>query len=296
VLIKIGLHDIPALPFAGLRYTLAFLFLLPFALRTGRLASLRRLSRSGWLLGGPQWLLGGPQWLRLVGLGLLLYSVTQGAQFVSLFYLPAATTNLLLTFTSPLVALLGIALLNERPTSAQWGGTLLFLAGVLLYFYRPGTPQLAEGGPSGQAIGLAVAGLGVLANALSAILGRSVNRGGELSPMAVTLASMGVGGLALLAAGTLAQGLPRLTPLNWAIVLWLAAVNSALAFTLWNRTLRTLSAMESSLINNTMLFQIPVLAWLFLGEGLSAWQVAGMAVAAAGTFMVQVRGTTRGER
>jgi drug/metabolite transporter (DMT)-like permease len=102
-----------------------------------------------------------------------------------------------------------------------------------------------------------------------------------------------VGALALLAAGTLAQGLPRLTPLNWAIVLWLAAVNSALAFTLWNRTLRTLSAMESSLINNTMLFQIPVLAWLFLGEGLSAWQVAGMALAGLGTFMVQVSGTRK---
>ena len=40
---------------------------------------------------------------------------------------------------------------------------------------------------------------------------------------------------------------------------WLALVNSAFAFTLWNRTLRTLSATESSVINNTMLIQIAIL-------------------------------------
>jgi drug/metabolite transporter (DMT)-like permease len=56
---------------------------------------------------------------------------------------------------------------------------------------------------------------------------------------------------------------------NWATVLWLAVVNSAIAFTLWNRILRTLTAMDPSIINNTMLFQITLLAWVFLGEALS---------------------------
>jgi drug/metabolite transporter (DMT)-like permease len=61
------------------------------------------------------------------------------------------------------------------------------------------------------------------------------------------------------------------------------------AFTLWNHTLRTLSAMESSIINNTMLIQIAVLAWLFLGESLSWRMVLGMVLAALGTLLVQVR-------
>jgi drug/metabolite transporter (DMT)-like permease len=47
--------------------------------------------------------------------------------------------------------------------------------------------------------------------------------------------------------------------------------------------------MESSIINNTMLFQIAVLAWLFLGERLAGRQVAGMALAALGTLVVQIR-------
>ena len=268
VLIKIGLQDIPALPFAGLRYMLAFLFLLPFALRSGQLAALRRLPAG--------------MWLRLLLLGLLFYTATQGAQFLSLVYLPAMTTSLLLSFTTILVALLGIALLRERPTAMQWGGTGLYLAGVLAYFYPLSLPP-------GEAVGLVVAGAGVVANALSSILGRQVNRSGELEPMAVTVVTMGIGALPLLVGGIAVQGLPPLTLTHWAIILWLAVVNTALAFTLWNRTLRTLSAMESSIINNTMLFQIAVLAWLFLGEPLGWRQVVGMVLAGGGTLLVQLR-------
>ena len=107
--------------------------------------------------------------------------------------------------------------------------------------------------------------------------------------MTVTVVSMGIGSVVLLAGGIAVQGLPRLTLTHWAIIAWLAAVNSALAYTLWNRTLRTLAAFESSIINNTMLFQIALLAWVFLGEQLS-WQMAtGMIVAALGTLVVQIR-------
>ena len=105
VLIKIGLRDMPALTFAGLRYGLAFLCLLPFALRPAHLATLRSLSRQ--------------QWNQLLLLGLLFYAVTQGAQFVGLAYLPAVTVSLLLNFTTIVVALMGIVLLAERPTTPQ---------------------------------------------------------------------------------------------------------------------------------------------------------------------------------
>ncbi|MDO9489806.1 MAG: EamA family transporter, partial [Sphingomonadaceae bacterium] len=62
----------------------------------------------------------------------------------------------------------------------------------------------------------------------------------------------------------------------------------AFAFTLWNHTQRTLGATESSLINNTMLVQIAILAWLFLGERPTLLQLAGLAVAAAGILIVQL--------
>lgn len=268
VLIKFGLADIPALPFAGLRYTLAFLCLLPIAARTGQLKQLRSLSIR--------------QWGQLALLGLLFYAVTQGAQFLSLVYLPAMTSSLLLSFTTIVVALLGIFLLGELPTRNQWGGAALYLIGVVIFLYPLALPGY-------QLVGLVVAVVGVLANALSSILGRHVNRRGELEPLLVTVVSMGIGAITLLIAGVAGQGLPPLTLTHWALILWLAVVNSAYAFTLWNRTLRTLSAMESSIINNTMLFQIAMLAWLFLGEALTWPRIIGMALAAIGTLIVQLR-------
>ena len=66
-------------------------------------------------------------------------------------------------------------------------------------------------------------------------------------------------------------------------------VNTAFAFSLWNNTLRTLTAVESSVINNTMLVQIPLLAWIFLGETLTAQKWAGMLVAGVGVLVVQLR-------
>lgn len=268
VLVKIGLVDIPPITFAGLRYSLAFLVLLPFFFRQGQSASLRRLTKR--------------DWLRLAALGMLFYAITQGTNFVGLFYLPTVTVSLLLSFSPVVVALLGILILKEQPRWRQWMGIGLCLIGAFLYFY----PLVM---PSGQAIGVAIVILGVLANAFSSILGREINRAGNISPLSVTVVSMGIGALVLLASGLAFQGLPQLSLTNWGIILWLAVVNTAFAFTLWNHTLRTLSAMESTVINNTMLIQIAILAWLFLGESLSGQKIVGMIVAALGALLVQLR-------
>lgn len=268
VLIKLGLVDLPALTFAGLRYCLAALCLLPFVLTHDRLAALRRLKP---VMSG-----------KLVTLGLLFITLTQGAQFLGLAYLPAVTVNLLLNFTSIIVALLGVLLLGEKPTRTQWVGIVLTVAGATIYFH-PVTF------PANQTIGLAAVVVGVLANAASSLLGRHINRSGDTPPVVVTAISMSIGAPVLLGTGLAVQGAPQLTATHWLIIAWLAIVNTAFAFTLWNHTLHTLPAMESSIINNTMLIQIPVLAVVFLGEQLNSRQIAGLAIAVLGTLLVQVR-------
>jgi len=96
------------------------------------------------------------------------------------------------------------------------------------------------------------------------------------------------------------QGLPGIPMAGWAIIGWLAVVNTAFAFTLWNRTLRALTAVQSSIINNTMLAQIGVLAWLFLGETLTAQMLVGIGLVMLGTLVVQLDksllGPLRGRR
>ncbi len=268
VLIKIGLQDIPALTFAGLRYILAFFCLLPLLLRSSSLVSLRRLNRR--------------RWLELVALGFLFYAVTQGTSFLSLAYLPAMSVSLLWNLTTVTVAFMGIWVLAEPLNLLQWGGLVLNLLGIVIYFHPPAFP-------GSQLLGLVAALVGVLANAGSSILGRAVNRRADIQPLPVTAVSMGVGALVLVTTGVTIQGLPPLSVQHWMIIGWLAVVNTAFAFTLWNRTLRTLTAVESSIINSTMLAQIAVLAWVFLGESLTWQRALGLSLAGLGTVIVQLR-------
>lgn len=268
VLIKIGLQEIPALTFAGLRYTLAFLCMLPFVLFSKRMRTLGEFSkRRLW---------------QLLLLGILLYSITQGAIFLALDYLPAVTTNLLWSFSSVTVTIMGIIWLAEYPTRLQWVGVILAVFGAVIYFYPAALV-------ANQLIGIIISIIGVLANAGAAILGRDVNRKRDIHPITVTTISMGIGALVLLVAGISIQGFPAFSPRGWLIIAWLAVVNTAFAFTLWNHTLRSLSAMESSIINGTMLIWIPILAVIFLGEEVSPTEIVGLVVVAIGTLIVQLR-------
>jgi drug/metabolite transporter (DMT)-like permease len=267
VLVKVGLADIPALTFAGLRYTIAFVVLLPFALRKRQYEQMRTLPRT--------------LWLRLILLGILFYSITQGSNFWALVYLPAATTSLLFNFTPVIVAFLSAVLLNEPTRINQMIGVTIFISGSIVYFYPMQIPFQ-------EILGLTIAFVGVLANGLSSVLGRHINRDSGLDPSVVTVISMGIGAAVLLVVGLLVQGLPSLNWRHWAIILWLAVVNSAFAFTLWNHTLRSLSATESSVINNTMLVQIAVLAWIFLGEQLDTRELIGLVLATVGVMVFQL--------
>ena len=270
ILIKVGFQaQLPALTFAGLRFILAWACLVPILLAD---PSSRRAVRQ----------LTPFNWRQLVGLGLIGYTLTQGAQFISLSILPAATVSLLLSLTPLLVAFTGARLLHEPARPHQWAGMLLASGGVLLYFYPFQLPEVALAA-------VLIALLGVCANTAAAVLGRQVNRQ-RLPVLVVTGISMGVGAVVLLGAGVTVQGMGVLSTSQWMLIGWLATVNTALAFTLWNRTLQTLTAVESSVINGLMTPQIALLAWLFLGEALTLRQILGLALVVAGTMLVQLSG------
>lgn len=269
VLIEWTLADIPALTFAGLRYAMAFVVLAPVAARSGATAELRNADARSW------------GWL--VVLGVLLYAVTQGAQFLALTRIRAATVSLLLNFTPVVVAVVAVPALGERPSAGELRWMTVLLVGVIAFFWPLAIPWR-------ELVGVGVMVVGVVGNALAAVVGRRVNRARSLSPLAVTTASMGVGGTLLLATGVLAQGLPPLSLVNWLVVSWLAVVNTAVAFTLWNRSLRTLSAVESSVVNNTMLVQVAGLGWVFLGQSLSGVELLGLGLVAVSALAVQLAG------
>jgi len=259
ILVKVSQEEFSPLIFSGMRYFLAALILLPGTFRHKE--EIKNLSRNNWI--------------RLGVLGLVYYAVTQGSIYAALEFLDATSLSLILNFTSVFVAVSSIFFLKEIPTKKNWIGIGLFLFGAMIYFYP--TSDF-----SGQILGVILAGIAVAANAASGLLGRAINREKILPVGAVTAISMCIGGSVLFGVGLATEPLPEFSIDNIAILAWLILINTAFAFSLWNHTLRHLTAVESSIINNTMLIQMAVLAWIFLGERLGLIEMIGLVFASAG--------------
>jgi len=266
ILIKISLDEIAPITFAGIRYSLAVIFLLPGAWQSRD--SIYSISKK--------------ELSKLIVLGLLFYAVTQGGQFLTLKYLYSTTFSLILNFSSVLVVLIGFFTTRENPSNQQWIGMIVFLIGATLYFRR--SIIIPE-----NSIGYILAGITVTANSISVVLGRSINRARTIPPHFITFISMAVGAAVLLIIGFMVEGIPQLSFINIVVIIWLSAVNTAFAFTLWNKTQQVLTALESSLINNSMLIQISILAWIFLGETYSVVSVIGIVIAFAGLIISNLK-------
>jgi drug/metabolite transporter (DMT)-like permease len=267
VLIRWGLDQeaLEPISFAALRYGLAALVLIGWVLsRRSLRENLLELNRTSIT--------------HVVVLGVVFYALTQGAQFVAIDNQPAATTSLVLSWTPLLVALVGGWSIAETSSPRQTGGTLLVISGAWFYF---------TGDLGATVAGMAAAIVGLGANVGSSVLGRHVNRQANVAPVVVTALSMAVGAAILIITGVAVEGLPAISSRAWLIIVWLAVINTALAFTLWNLSLRQLSALESAAINNTMLVQIAVLAWIFLDEPLGFSEAIGITLVSIGILLTQ---------
>ncbi|MCG3223388.1 MAG: EamA family transporter [Candidatus Heimdallarchaeota archaeon] len=271
-IMKIGLESIPPLFFAGLRYFIASLILVIIVLSTPKNRKMIKTISRRW-------------WIKLVIYGLIFYTFTQGAQFVAILYLEdTITVSLLLSFTPILVLILAIFLVKEKPNLAQILFVFTALVGALMYFYPFVEVQTSILG----IIGLIAAIVGLVANALSTIMGRAINKSQKFSPLVVTTISMLIGSVVLLVSGIIIEGIPVLSLTSIGYILWLSFVNTAFAFTLWNNVMRKLQAVEISIINNTMLVQIAILALIFLNERPSVLEWIGVAIVAVSALLLQI--------
>ncbi|NHI84037.1 MAG: hypothetical protein EAX81_07025 [Candidatus Thorarchaeota archaeon] len=245
VIIKFGLQELSPLIFSGLRYVIAALILLTIVtMRSEYRTSIGEKPRSWWLL--------------MAAYGVVFISITQGAQFVGLDLLDTISVSIILNLTPIVVLVLGAVLLKEVPTLLQVLLIILVVVGAMIYFYPFDFDASAT-------LGVLVMIVGLIANALSSIIGRYVNKQHAAPSIVITAASMMIGSFILLAAGVLLEGIPALSPLSIFYILWLSVVNTAFAFTLWNSAMQTLRAVDTTIINSTMLPQITILSIIFLG-------------------------------
>lgn len=195
---------------------------------------------------------------------------------MAIAYQPAATPSLVLSFTPLLTALSAVFVLGERLRPIQAVGMLAVAGGAVLYF---------SGSLGATAVGMTASLICLAANTGASVMGRRVNRRSDSDPLIVTAVSMSVGAALLVAVAAIYEGLALPSAQGMIIIAWLAVVNTAWAFVLWNRSLVHLPAATSAVINNLMLVEIALLAWLFLDERPSVGQVVAIAVVTVGVVV-----------
>ncbi|MCX6026288.1 MAG: DMT family transporter [Chloroflexi bacterium] len=264
VFVRLGMDEVGPLTMAGLRYFGAFLLMLPFIRWRPNARALRSKG----------------VWLRLIGIALGVYTVGNGALYWSLKYISPTTASFIVGLLPLLVLTAGIAYLHERPTLCQVGGVVMCVAGCALFF--------AMGLKPGQPLGLVIAAMGVVGFAVFAILSRDVARMGQLDTFTLTALPLGVGGASLLILAISVEGVTLPSRQVWAIVAWLASINTVVAYILYNRSLKILTALEANVAMNLSPFATALMSFMILGERLTPLQIAGMVIGIVGVALVQV--------
>jgi drug/metabolite transporter (DMT)-like permease len=263
-LVKISLSELSPFQIAGVRYFGAFIALLPMLLTRSR-GALRRMDLRSWV--------------RLGVMGVIAYPMGNSMLFWGLQSLHSTTSAFLLN-AMPLATLgLGVVWLKEKPTRLQLVGLAVAVGGGVVFF---GTRI-----PSAEIVPVVVTLLGAVCLAVFGVMAREFARDGQVD--GVTLAAIPClfgGGLLMIAVPP--AHLPSAGVLT--VLIWLALVNSALAYVIWNHALKRLQAFEISIVANLMPMGTGLVAPLLIGEtvGEEAW--VGIAVALAGVILVGLGG------
>ena len=265
ILVKIGLVQVKPLTLVTLRYVTATIVLVFIVLIKGGSDILRQKR----------------MFLKLSILGLFGYTVAQGLQVLGLYYLPAVTVTFILNFTPVFVIILSALFLGVYPTRIQTGGTILVLVGAFIYFNVSLQAQNLWG-----VLLTFISGLGW---ASYLVMSRIFFLKENIEPLDLTVFSMTIGSALMIAITLVIEGIPTIPTTGWGIIFWLGIVNTAVAFFLWNHALQKLEAFEISILQNTMLIQIALLAWVFLGEKLTIWNLVGMTLVFIGAILAQIR-------
>ena len=111
-------------------------------------------------------------------------------------------------------------------------------------------------------------------------------RSGEVAAVDAAVIPMTIGSLGLLLLALSVEPFPDLGVRQIVLILVLGVVNTALAFTLWHHAMRTLNALHAGIIASGQVVEVPILAWVILGESLTAGRGFGSIVVLAGILVV----------
>lgn len=228
----------------------------------------------------------GSWWWKAAVLGTLNIGLFFALLFFAAYRLPGGLAATLGAVQPLVVAGLSVPLLGQRLRARTLVIGLTGVAGVALMVLRT---SAALDGP-GLVAGLAA----TLAMAAGVVL---TKRWGRPVPLLTfTGWNLAAGGLVLVPLTLVLEGLPgsvTATNLGGFAYLDLAVVNTAFAYALWLRGIERLPATNVSFLALMSPGVATVAGWLVLGEVLTGWQLAGLAIALASLVAAQLPTPTR---
>jgi len=268
IFVKLSLKDMGPLTIGALRYFLGFVILLPFLLVSKKRPVFSRQA-----------------WLQLFLIGVSSYTLANSALFWSLEYLPATMVSFLLGLTSLLTFFGGAIFLKEVPSLFQGAGILISMLGMAMFF--------SVGLKPGEPLGLLIMAGALFCFTVFGILGRDTARSQTVDTLSLTAYPLALGGGLLLVIAFLVEGLPHASLQTWGYVLFLAAINTALAYVLYYHSLQVLTAFQMTVMLNLAPIFTAIMSFFLLHEKLTWLQFIGMLVVIAGVGMVQRRSRNR---
>lgn len=198
----------------------------------------------------------------------------------------ASRTGIVSSLFSPFVILLSTVFLAERMDPWQWLGFFLVISGVLLVTWRVkhaavDAVQIKKG---------AIFGVGsMLMMALGVVMVKGIL---ETQPLLWTIELRLLGGISGLLVYMLIKGQWKSVKQNfqrphpWFTVITASFLASYLSMILWLAGYKLIDASIASVLNETNVVFIVLLAWLMLGESVNARKLAGIGLTAGGVLIM----------
>jgi drug/metabolite transporter (DMT)-like permease len=271
IMVKVVLKEITPLTLTWLRFLLAALFYVPFAVATWRRAP--RYSRREWLL--------------LVGAGVALVPIFSLTLYWALTYTSVASTTLVRMTEPAWVLLLGATLLGEEPTRRQAAGLVLALAGTAALVLVGRQPSVSG---DHHMLGMAF----MVANSLAwvgyILCFKELLRRHRVTLVTVHAALAGTVVLLLVTGPThgaaIGREAARMSLLAWLLVVIMALVVTIGSNQLFSYGLQRTTAGAAAAYSYLTPLLAAGLAWLFLGERITAAVVVCGLVIAAGVYLL----------
>jgi drug/metabolite transporter (DMT)-like permease len=227
----------------------------------------------------PRQRLDSSHWPILLAIGLFMYTA-QGVHLTALSLISASDSGLVsMTFMPVAVAVLVSIIEKTPPGRIQLCGLGIILAGIYTYFPH----NLQSTRLAGILLNILSSSMWAVAVVLTHIAVSKM----KIASLKLTTVSMITGSSVLLIIALLHD---RFYVPNSGQILWmayLALVNTAFGFALYNHTMKSLGAFEIATFQDSMVIQIGILSAIFLGESITPAMAMGMLLVVFGVVVVQ---------